>query len=1413
MLRGLREESRWKGGGGGIGEEGEEADELQAMRQQFSALFTHALMATSSSSSFSSSSLESNERENEKSHGDGSGECDVDRQHGDGDESMQIDDIVAPFLMVIRSAKTSGVLTSSSLHALCVLIDSSQCANDALLARCRWRPSAVARAIQQSSKALVQCQFEATDMRQDELVLRNIANALVVCMQCDAAARHLDAGRLFAMFETAFRLCTQERLSALLRVDTESSLRDMIDIIFARSPATDGASSSASSSAASASSCAPPPSSVSARTDAPLRCRVLEYLCGAVGSDVAPRVLAVQLRALARIVHVHWRTFLDSAALLSVVQARLCRFAMQLALAPAWHGVALSSALALLSSLFSIGELQPHLLAQCQAYVAMLVDEMRACDALLASANNNGAASNADASVSLSMQSGGAPSQTLSSLSSAAATASQASSSSSSSSQLSTQAYKSVLLDALVDLANNTELMFALYVNLDCDIGSSDALGNACKALYKNALPESKPPHADQLRALDGLVSIVAGIERLDGEAHRRQRQRQRQRGRDAVLLLRERKQAKQRLQVAVEHFNRKPAEGVRYLQSAQLLCAADAPGYAASIARFVRTMSLIDKAKLGEFIGKKANAPLLDAFCDSFRFGALSFVDAVRHFLRSFRLPGESPVIERIMEAFAARYFASSQQQQQSCPFANADAVFVFSYSVIMLNVDLHNVLVKNKMTLEQFVRNVRGINDGGNLPRDMLVDVYASIEKSEIKLDTSVTDPRVANDAANWRNLVQRGRRVQCARNFIDPLALANDESDGDDGDSNRGAPSRDIFSLVWGPVIAAASVLFDSVGDRSPLVQRAIDMFYLCARVAARHRLCNVLDNLVITLCKFSSLLTLGAERTASLCALADNRKAQRALVAVFSVVRARADHLREGWRTVLRCIMNLRSLGVLDDQQQRSPSSSRKDANDEKENVASSSSYSLLGGLLEAAGLWGSDVAEPASNQALQRAEDIVRECVADCRISELVASTNTLQPDSLVYLVRALILATGGGDVDGELACFCVRMLADIVLLNVGDRLRFVWLLVYEHLGGIVGGETARPALALAALDSLLRIGAALLDSAPDNEPQLVRALELVARLGASLPTGSALASECGARVAHAFAAIEPAAIDGERASPALYAAVVRLGEFAARHGDGDASEVAALDALDAHVRATASGDGDRWPHRFNALVRALLAFGAGNDRQRAYELVLALYAGAANALADTSQRYALCWQPALVSIVGAAAAPTSSGRQFALRALQQALLAVPLDALDASLAVDCFATVLFPLLGGVDAADEESCVRAANILVKSFLQLLPTLSASIEQFTCVWNSLLRAIADLYASEHGGDVLREALQEMLKNLLLVLSTTAVLSDHRHLRADTHRILASFCASLVHEPMIQSILNIEQEAEAEEKEDAS
>jgi len=68
-------------------------------------------------------------------------------------------------------------------------------------------------------------------------------------------------------------------------------------------------------------------------------------------------------------------------------------------------------------------------------------------------------------------------------------------------------------------------------------------------------------------------------------------------------------------------------------------------------------------------------------------------------------------------MEKFSRAYFNANPTI-----FCDADTAYVLAFSLIMLNTDLHNQSVKNKMSKAEFVKNNRGIDQGKDLPKDYL-------------------------------------------------------------------------------------------------------------------------------------------------------------------------------------------------------------------------------------------------------------------------------------------------------------------------------------------------------------------------------------------------------------------------------------------------------------------------------------------------------------------------------------------------------------------------------------------------------------------------------------------------------------------------------------------------------------------
>ena len=226
-----------------------------------------------------------------------------------------------------------------------------------------------------------------------------------------------------------------------------------------------------------------------------------------------------------------------------------------------------------------------------------------------------------------------------------------------------------------------------------------------------------------------------------------------------------------------------------------------------AEVAAFMRQNPHLDKKQIGEYISNRKNLAVLEAFVRSFDFVGLRVDESLRQFLEAFRLPGEAPLIALIVEHFAEHW-----QKSNGDPFADNDAAFTLSYAVIMLNVDQHNknhTKINDPMTLEQFQRNVRGTNGGGDHDQDMLSEIYHAIRGEEIVMPAEQTG--LVRENYLWKCVLKRGVDDRDSSFLMAP----------------NGYFDHDLFAIIWGPTVAALSYVFDKSEDGA-VVERALNGF---------------------------------------------------------------------------------------------------------------------------------------------------------------------------------------------------------------------------------------------------------------------------------------------------------------------------------------------------------------------------------------------------------------------------------------------------------------------------------------------------------------------------------------------------------------------------------------------------------
>uniref|UniRef100_A0ABI7XAV1 SEC7 domain-containing protein n=1 Tax=Felis catus TaxID=9685 RepID=A0ABI7XAV1_FELCA len=665
---------------------------------------------------------------------------------------------------------------------------------------------------------------------------------------------------------------------------------------------------------------------------------------------------------------------------------------------------------------------------------------------------------------------------------------------------------KEMALEAIVQLWHIPSFVTELYINYDCDYYCSNLFEDLTKLLSKNAFPVSGQLYTTHLLSLDALLTVIdsteahcqakvlnsltqqekkeaarPGYETVDGirEASNTERAANdgkpvgiapdvpslhlpgggrlpaehgkpgcsdleeagdsgadkkftRKPPRFSCLLpdpreLIEIKNKKKLLITGTEQFNQKPKKGIQFLQEKGLLTI---PMDNTEVAQWLRENPRLDKKMIGEFVSDRKNIDLLESFVSTFSFQGLRLDEALRLYLEAFRLPGEAPVIQRLLEAFTEHW-----RNCNGSPFANSDACFALAYAVIMLNTDQHNHNVRKQnapMTLEEFRKNLKGVNGGKDFEQDILEDMYHAIKNEEIVMPEEQTG--LVRENYVWNVLLHRGATPEGI--FLRVPA---------------GSYDLDLFTMTWGPTIAALSYVFDKSLEET-IIQKAISGFRKCAMISAHYGLSDVFDNLIISLCKFTALSSESIENLPSV--FGSNPKAHIAAKTVFHLAHRHGDILREGWKNIMEAMLQLfraqllpKAMVEVEDfvdpngkislQREETPS------NRGESTVLSFVSWLTLSGTEQ------SSVRGPSTEN--QEAKRAALDCIKQCDPEKMITESKFLQLESLQELMKALVSVTPDEETyDEEDAAFCLEMLLRIVLEN-RDRVGCVWQTVRDHL--------------------------------------------------------------------------------------------------------------------------------------------------------------------------------------------------------------------------------------------------------------------------------------------------------------------------------------------------------------------------
>ncbi|KAJ8632258.1 hypothetical protein MRB53_025594 [Persea americana] len=515
---------------------------------------------------------------------------------------------------------------------------------------------------------------------------------------------------------------------------------------------------------------------------------------------------------------------------------------------------------------------------------------------------------------------------------------------------------KMIVLRFLDKLCVDSQILVDIFINYDCDVNSSNIFERMVNGLLKTAqgVPPGVtttllPPQEATIK-LEAMKCLVAVLRSMGDWMNKQLRipdsqspkksdvfENNPEAGNSPLMVngnveesaegsdshsetanevseaasFEQRRAYKLELQEGISLFNRKPKKGIDFLINAKKV--GDSPE---EIANFLKTASDLNKTMIGDYLGEREEVSLkvMRAYVDSFDFQGMEFDEAIRAFLQGFRLPGEAQKIDRIMEKFAERYCKCNPKT-----FISADTAYVLAYSVILLNTDAHNPMVKNKMSPEDFIRNNRGIDDGKDLPEEYLRSLYERISRNEIKMKEDDLVPQHKQSMNSNKilaldsilNIVIRKRGEESMETSDDLIKHMQEQfkEKARKSESVYYAATdvvilRFMIEVCWAPMLAAFSVPLDQSDDEI-VIGQCLEGFRYAIHVTAAMSMKTHRDAFVTSLAKFTSLHS----------AADIKQKNIDAIKALVTIADEDGNYLQEAWEHILTCVSRFEHLHLL------------------------------------------------------------------------------------------------------------------------------------------------------------------------------------------------------------------------------------------------------------------------------------------------------------------------------------------------------------------------------------------------------------------------------------------------------------------------------------------------------------------
>lgn len=698
---------------------------------------------------------------------------------------------------------------------------------------------------------------------------------------------------------------------------------------------------------------------------------------------------------------------------------------------------------------------------------------------------------------------------------------------------------KMIVLRFLERLCIDSQILVDIFLNYDCDVNSSNIFERMVNGLLKTAqgVPPGTattllPPQEStmKLEAMRCLVAILKSLGdwmnkhlRIADPPSTKKYEASDSNSEPGTLLIangnedepievsdshsesssevsdvstiEQRRAYKLELQEGISLFNRKPKKGIEFLINANKV--GNSPE---EIAAFLKDASGLNKTLIGDYLGERDDLALkvMHAYVDSFDFQGKEFDEAIRAFLQGFRLPGEAQKIDRIMEKFAERYCKCNPKV-----FSSADTAYVLAYSVILLNTDAHNPMVKTKMSADDFIRNNRGIDDGKDVPEEYLRSLFERISRNEIKMkDDNLALQQKQSLNSNKilgldsiLNIVVRKRGDESMETSDDLVRHMQEQF------KEKARKSESVYyaatdvvilrfmvEVCWAPMLAAFSVPLDQADD-GVVIALCLEGFRCAIHVTAAMSMKTHRDAFVTSLAKFTSLHSPADIK----------QKNIDAIKAIVTIADEDGNYLQEAWEHILTCVSRFEHLHLLGegappdatffalpqnefDKSKQAKSHILPVLKKKGPGKIQSAASAMRRGSYDSAGIGGSASAGITSEQMNNLVSNLnMLEQVGE--MNRIFIRSQKLNSEAIVDFVKALCkVSMEELRSTSDPRVFSLTKIVEIAHYNM-NRIRFVWTKIWRVLGEffVTIGCSENLSIAIFAMDSLRQLSMKFLE--------------------------------------------------------------------------------------------------------------------------------------------------------------------------------------------------------------------------------------------------------------------------------------------------------------------------------------------